>query len=343
MLAAIGGSMFSETFNSIKNATRDRRPITLANGHKTTDYQVWRIAFGQKEKGVERYVVNTNPIILKELTDDRAGLVIYKKLLEVSPERLYPPDYYYLEYRLPKSPFTIRVKIDHIDEVKRCYHELSKLEHKKLLHLAESSLDGLKLVPRIEGQPVFNFEPEDLVTVPGNELKTTAALTAFLSDLYLAGRISATQYDAVMHLPSSEMRKETFTLIPPREQPKHEYLLKPSKPRKPLENEDKYHLGHVTLKEYAALKRPDLAHLDKRLAIEWPRPERTFICVVCGEDTATIKCIECDNRCCRECVRREFSEHINNEAGEYIPPTPPPPPSSSLFVLLFEDEIRTNK
>ena len=66
MLASIGSSMFSDTFNSIKNATRDRRPITLANGHKTTDYQVWRIAFGQKEKGVERYVVNTNPIILKE-------------------------------------------------------------------------------------------------------------------------------------------------------------------------------------------------------------------------------------------------------------------------------------
>lgn len=63
---AYGGGFFSETFNAIKNTGKERRPITLANGHKTTDYQVWRIAFGEKEPGVSRYVVNTHPITLQE-------------------------------------------------------------------------------------------------------------------------------------------------------------------------------------------------------------------------------------------------------------------------------------
>jgi hypothetical protein len=75
----------------------------------------------------------------------------------------------------------------------------------------------------------------------------------------------------------------------------------------------------VFFKEYGALKRPDLAKNENRLEVEWPRPERTYICIVCGQDVATIKCIECDNRCCRSCVRRNFSEHLNPEAGEFVP------------------------
>lgn len=74
---------------------------------------------------------------------------------------------------------------------KRCYAALGCLSHGQRLRLANDAGDRFQLLPRQRGAPVFNFEPEPLVTVAGGELKTVAALTAFLADLYMAGRITA--------------------------------------------------------------------------------------------------------------------------------------------------------
>ena len=73
----------------------------------------------------------------------------------------------------------------------RCYAALGRLSHGKRLRLANEADDRFKLLPRQTGAPVFDFEPEPLVKVAGGELKTVPALTAFLADLYMAGRISA--------------------------------------------------------------------------------------------------------------------------------------------------------
>ena len=68
---------------------------------------------------------------------------------------------------------------------------LGRLSHGKRLRLANEADDRFKLLPRQTGAPVFDFEPEPSVKVAGGELKTVPALTAFLADLYMAGRISA--------------------------------------------------------------------------------------------------------------------------------------------------------
>lgn len=305
-----------DSLDSFAFAMSERRPIVLANGQRTIDYQVWRVAFGRPEKGIERFVIDTNPIVYQELLDDPFGTVVYKKLQEVCPGRLFPSSHYYLEYRLPGAPFAMRVNLGEPGEARRLYRELDKLPPKQLARLAEDpKLDGLKLVPRAVGAPVFDLEPEDLVRVPGGVLNTGAAQTAFLADLYLAGRISAQQFDEVMHQPCSEMRESVLTVIPAREQPKHEYLLQRAKVKKEVLPEDKYHLGQITLEEYAGLKRPDLAAARAAQARAWPLAERTSVCVVCGADRATVRCLECDNRACVACVRREFSEHRNPSAG----------------------------
>lgn len=77
----------------------------------------------------------------------------------------------------------------------RCYAALGRLSHGQRLRLATDAggaATQFQLRPRQFGAPVFDFEPEPLVTVAGGELKTVAALTAFLADLYMAGRITAT-------------------------------------------------------------------------------------------------------------------------------------------------------
>ena len=121
---------------------------------------------GHKVPGVPREFLTTRPIVAAELAEDCHGSVVYKKIQEMSPARLFPIEYYYLEYRLPKAPFHVRVHLDNPGEVKRCFSALGSLSHARLMRLAASAGDGLRLVPRQgEGYPIFNFEPEDLVKV----------------------------------------------------------------------------------------------------------------------------------------------------------------------------------
>ena len=87
------------------------------------------------------------------------------------------------------------MRIDNRDEVVRCYKELGRLSHRRRLALGDRG--ALCLVPRVEGAPCFDFEPEDLVTQ--GEMRSHQSLTAFLGDLYMAGRISAHEFDHVMH------------------------------------------------------------------------------------------------------------------------------------------------
>jgi len=177
---------------------QERRPIVLSNGQTTCDYQVWRVGLGAKESGARRDYMVTRPITYAELAGDRMGSVVYKKFEEVAPARLFPIDHYYLEYTLPGAPFPVRVKLDDPEEVKRCFVALSALSAAKLARLADTrGGDGFRLIARAPGRPIFNFEPEDMVKVPGGVLKTGPALTAFLADLYMAGRISAADFDKV--------------------------------------------------------------------------------------------------------------------------------------------------
>ena len=91
----------------VNNALAERQPIILDNGIRTTEYQTWKIAFGKTKRGFSRVIRETKPIVFRELQEDRFGTLLYKKLVEAAPQRLFPPEHYYLEYQLPDAPFRI--------------------------------------------------------------------------------------------------------------------------------------------------------------------------------------------------------------------------------------------
>ena len=67
--ATMHTATWRDSWKEFKWGLGDRKPITLANGIRTIDYQVWRISFGERQPGmftVQPYVVDTNPIILRE-------------------------------------------------------------------------------------------------------------------------------------------------------------------------------------------------------------------------------------------------------------------------------------
>ena len=284
----------------VNNALAERQPITLDNGIRTTEYQTWKIAFGKTKRGSTRVIRETKPIVFRELQEDRFGTFLYKKLVEIAPQRLFPPEHYYLEYHLPDAPFRIQVTLTKITEVKRAYVEFDTVPKSVLDKLA--NMDRFNIVPRNPNDAVFNSEPED---VTQGELRTVPQITAFLADGYLAGRISIRDFDRVMKGRPSEMRRETFLLIPRREQHQHLYL-KEERRKKKISAEDAYRQNKINLEEYIDLKFPERVVAREQMAKHYPLPELPHICIICGENRAHIKCMECENRVCKECIERVY-------------------------------------
>ena len=155
--------------------------VTLPGGAPTTDFQHWRISFGmQKPRSSKTKVLRG---ITKEAIEaDRSGGYLHKRLLQAcAPQNLYGQDYYYLEYRMPEAPFTVRVKIDRVDQVARAYDEFKTIPAKIQRRLM------LKLIPRSLSpeDPIYDSRPTKTIKT---QLKNRAAITRHLVDLYLDGK-----------------------------------------------------------------------------------------------------------------------------------------------------------
>lgn len=167
-----------------------------------------------------------------------------------------------------------------------------------------SLLPRHQLVPVEPGAPVFDTEPEDLVK---SKLNSGAAVTSWLVDSYFAGRVSIEQFNSIMHEAPSDMRRETYCLIPKREQPRHEYLNLPKRKRKQTPQQ-LYSKGLIDLQTFEDLILPEQKALRDKKAMDFPLPEPFHPCVVCAETKAQIQCMECPNRVCKECVQARFQK-----------------------------------
>lgn len=213
--------------------------------------------------------------------------MLYRKLQEVAPGRLFPPEYYAIEYQLPDAPFAIRVKVDDPVQVRRAYIDLEKLSAKELNSLAD--LDRFKLIPLQIGKPVFNKAPEDLVS---GKLKTTASITNWLVDQYMNGRIPIEKFDQLMAMAPAEQRSEVFCLIPQREQQRHGYLNIERRKNKDTP-EDQFRAGQISLQEFEEAKFPELKVQREKESKTYPLPQPLHVCIICGQTKAQIKCMEC--------------------------------------------------
>lgn len=282
------------------------------DGQFTTNYQIWRITFDdgtpeQRRKSRRRKrqeAVQLPPITAEEVDKDRFGTVLIAKLKQAAVSsgrgRLFDASHYALRYRLPDSPFEVLVHPDNPDEVRRAYREFDLVPNKVFRELAE--LDLLNLIPRTAGDLIFDPRPELLVP---HELRNTARMTTWMADQYMKGRVKLDDLDELMGMGAFDMRKTTFKYVPLFEQPAHAYLDRPKRKKK-LSLEDQYKKDLITLEEFADLKMPARRAEREARKLSYPRPEDPQMCVVCGNPRAHIKCIECDNRVCRECLETRF-------------------------------------
>lgn len=273
--------------------------------------QNWHIRLGNEDNDHDEILV----VVAKGAL---AGL--YSNIQQaVAPRRLFEPAYYALEYT-PRNRFAL----DDVEQLSRAYDAASR-----------DGRQRFRLVPRqTSNRIVFDECPVS------KRLNTRAAMTRYLVDLYKAEKLSLEKLDQCMKIHSvKDLRLEIFALISDHEKPQYEYLLYVDsvKKVKDMSLEQRYLCDDIDLAQYADMKLPGRkAKRDREVQLQQDfvrdgdSPDRclldlsgqelalsSFTCIICAKKHehrpparkatySSIKCMECANRVCRQCVASKF-------------------------------------
>ncbi|KAJ1445899.1 hypothetical protein M885DRAFT_548363 [Pelagophyceae sp. CCMP2097] len=281
----------------------------LPDGGTTLAFQNWRVAFGKAKK--PKKTKSLQGVTKEAIAADRTGAYVHSLLLAAyAPQNIFGPEYYCLEYRLPEAPFTIRVFIDDVAQCLRAYDQFSTLPTKVQQRLV------LRVVPRaLDGDaPLFDLRPPKTIHT---QLKTRAAMTRYLVDLYAKDEVPLAKVEACMQMKMNDLRAHILDLVPAHEKTDHSYLdvaYRASRHRRKTP-EQKYIDDDIDLQTYGDLKEPDRRLRRLQNEATYPLPEQLFDCVVCRRpNSASIKCMECHNRCCKGCVQSKFLDCVEDRA-----------------------------
>merc|ERR1719450_326331 len=119
-----------------------------------------------------------------------------------------------------------------------------------------------------------------------------------------------------------DFKVEVYAAMPKNERRDHEYLIadrdaksKQKKKKKKTRPEQKYLAGEIDLQQYADERYPERAERRRARLAVYPLPEVNYTCAMCGRpDCAIIKCMECENRVCKECVNSVFGSSSSGAA-----------------------------
>ncbi|KAH8045478.1 hypothetical protein JL720_16681 [Aureococcus anophagefferens] len=146
---------------------------TLPDGNTTTDFQNWRVSFGAAKPKRKR------------------------------TKNLFGADYYFIEYRMPEAPFTVRVAIDRVDQVVRAYKEFATIPTKIQRRLI------LKVIPRDPDldTPVFDHRPAKTAAKDKNKRLT-------LEQRYMSDEIDLLAYGDLRDPERKEKRLHDMAVYP---------------------------------------------------------------------------------------------------------------------------------
>ena len=179
--------------------------------------------------------------------------------------------------------------------------------------LKPKQFTGLKIrmLPKTKGADTFHREKPKVVNV---RLDNRNAINRFLAEDFVKGNIKITDYAKIMAANMVDAKHYLAVHLSntvPEEFKNHQYLTKPKvKNNKKQTPSDLYEKGLISIQEYGDLMFPELKERREKDMATYPLPEPLDKCVVCNvEETANIKCLECNHKACKDCVYREFTTH----------------------------------
>ncbi len=128
-----------------------------------------------------------------------------------------------------------------------------------------------------------------------------------LCDIYVEGRLDIAELGRVLACNYDVWCLTLYNLLPPDEQQFHRYLNKVTiKVDSKASIEKQYVQERISLQTFEDLKFPDRKKKKVAESLTYPRPYEISKCVICKCNNAIIKCQNCNNMVCPECVRRVF-------------------------------------
>ena len=97
----------------------------LPDGTTTEEFQDWTVVFGFANAKRSKNLTKVKGICRDALEQDRNGTYFYEKLVDAAAQRhkknLFDASYYWLQYQMPDTEFTINVEIDNPAEARSLY------------------------------------------------------------------------------------------------------------------------------------------------------------------------------------------------------------------------------
>ncbi|CAM9661819.1 unnamed protein product, partial [Ascophyllum nodosum] len=262
--------------------------------HIVQDWDVWLSKPDQKGNDENIYLEN---IYSDELRGE--NLLLYGQLQRKFKDPLVGPDNFYLQYKLASEEYPIRIELSQEEQALAAFTKFAALKKKDYVKF------GPILVLCCRG-PEWTTSPKN-IEVTEQALRGRPALTRYLMDKYMGGELSLDVLDEMMTLGVGDLRRAVYGAMPDVTREHHGYLLGKAS-RKDLSPEELYKAGMISLQAYEEIIFPEIKREGEKREAHHPEPEEPHRCIVCRQTVAVISCMECMNRVCQACIRRECLE-----------------------------------
>lgn len=281
--------------------------------------QKWTIILGDMEEPIVFNVFSRkrkpDVHVVPEITQRNIWMedfYIYNIIKSFYPDKLFhPAEEYSLKYKPPRSLYWLVVPLTD-----------PRIQESTLIQLA-------KLTPMSRSGIVFYFKPINAISPmfatpvhPASlvEFKTKNAVLQKISEFFMDGKLSIYDMEAVLSGSYESWRPALYNVLPPDWQVYHTYLTQrefSSVNEKEFARE--YLEGHISIKDFENMKYPERKKLRDIQALAYPRPYEGTICCIglCNRGVGIIKCQNCDNMACIECVKRTYN-YDEGSSGSFL-------------------------
>jgi hypothetical protein len=261
--------------------------------------QSWPFVFGEDTPKQKKDILLIENVTPRNVWME-GTLFLFEEIMKFRPDEIFHQvNDYALKWQPPGSPYKIMIPLDDPllqENVIALIEKMKKKERKKVLFFFAPKNPSMSMfAPRVHPASLVSYRAKNAV------LKK-------LCGFFLEGKISLEELQTIMMCGYDTWKMSMFHLLPADEQIYHRYLL--DKPPEKISDEtlDKLYLdGEITLEEYDELKFPERKKARDIENMKYPQPYQTADCVICDKcNIATIKCPNCDNMVCTDCIRKRF-------------------------------------
>jgi hypothetical protein len=259
--------------------------------------QTWNFVYGLQKPKRSADVKQLKDITYRNIWMEQNYL--FNQIVALNPqERFHDISQYALQWQPPGSEFRLMIPLTdqsiQVEAIKRLRFMTKRQIAKIIFYLTPIKGDMPLYAPNIHKSASESFHDR-------------ASVLKKLCEKYLLGVITVSDLHGILEAGLDTWKMALYNILDAEEQQFHRYLLKPPPKLIKKSLERQYLDEDISLQQYDDAKHPIRKAKKDEEALSYPRPYSTGLCIVCrNEVTGLIKCIDCMNLVCIDCIQRVF-------------------------------------